>query len=109
MVTPCVGLDEAGRAVDADGKERVELDISAWLPMRNTVAEAVTRGVLAGDPNELAHIYWAGLHGLVSLHLAGKLRIGRSLDSLIGPVIDHLIAGARVSRPTRPSPRRKSR
>jgi hypothetical protein len=96
-------------AVDREGKERTALDISAWMPMRNTVAEAVTGKVLAGDPDELAHIYWAGLHGLVSLHLAGKLRIGRSLDSLIGPVIDHLIAGARVPRPPRPSPRRRSR
>lgn len=77
------------------------VELGAWLVMRNTVAEAVTRGQLAGDPDELAHICWAALHGLVSLHLAGKLRLGRDLDSLITPVVDHVIAGARHPRPSR--------
>ncbi|MEO8701692.1 MAG: TetR/AcrR family transcriptional regulator [Kofleriaceae bacterium] len=74
--------------------EHVALQLRGWKPMRDTFAEAIERGELAGDPDEVAHICWASLHGLVTLHLAGKLRLGRALDSLVDPVIDHLIAGA---------------
>jgi AcrR family transcriptional regulator len=35
-----------------------------------------------GDALTLAHLSWAEVHGLVSLHLAGKLTVGRSLEAL---------------------------
>lgn len=44
--------------------------------------DAVRAGLLAGDPLSLAHVLWSGTHGLVSLHLAGKLTLGRSIDEL---------------------------
>jgi len=53
----------------------------AFGALHRTVAEAVAAGALAGDPLTLAHLLWASTHGLVSLHLAGKLA-GRTIAEL---------------------------
>lgn len=37
------------------------------------VTEMVEAGLLEGDPAVLAHVYWASLHGLIVLQMAGKL------------------------------------
>ncbi len=79
-----------------------------WLPLRTTVDEAITAGAIAGDPDELAHVCWAALHGLVTLHLAGKLRLGRELEHLIVPMIDRL-CGVRSSARKPTPPRKRSR
>jgi AcrR family transcriptional regulator len=50
--------------------------------LHRAVAQAIEDGVLGGDPLSVAHLLWANTHGLVSLHLAGKLAMGRSLDEL---------------------------
>jgi AcrR family transcriptional regulator len=55
--------------------------------LHRTVEEAVDAGRLDGDALTLAHLLWANTHGLVSLHLAGKLTMGRSLETLAA--IDH--------------------
>ena len=34
----------------------------------------VAGGFLAGDPEMLGQIFWATVHGLIVLHLAGKLK-----------------------------------
>ena len=47
---------------------------------------------------------WAGLHGLVSLHLAGKLSLGKSAKSLLEPLLDTLFDG---NRPASRTQRRK--
>jgi AcrR family transcriptional regulator len=54
----------------------------AWQSLRGEVAAAIGAGVLGGDPDTVAHLLWAGLHGIVSLELAGKLRMGRTFDDL---------------------------
>jgi AcrR family transcriptional regulator len=43
---------------------------------------AVEEGLMQGDPLTIAHILWANTHGLVSLHLSGKLLMGRGLQEL---------------------------
>jgi AcrR family transcriptional regulator len=43
---------------------------------------------LEGDPLHRAHVLWAQVHGLVSLHLAGKLVMGCSLEELMPAVFD---------------------
>src|SRR5688572_30473968 len=53
----------------------------AFGALHRTVAEAVTAGDLEGDALTLAHLLWASTHGLVSLHLAGKLA-GRTIAQL---------------------------
>jgi AcrR family transcriptional regulator len=63
----------------------------SWTVMRNVVVEAVESGALDGDADTLAHLFWSGTHGLVSLHLAGKLQLGRSLEDLLEPFLDREI------------------
>lgn len=62
----------------------------------SAVVEAVKTGDLEGDPLTIAHLLWAGAHGLVSLHLAGKLASGRTLAQLAA--VEHEIEPFRTSR-----------
>lgn len=74
--------------------ERALEEPRAWFPLRNAVNEAIRAGRLRGDPDTVAHLFWAALHGLVSLHLAGKLRLGRHLEELAVPMVDTLFRGS---------------
>jgi AcrR family transcriptional regulator len=65
----------------------------AWAPLHETMQTAVAAGLLQGEPAPLAHLFWAGLHGLVSLHLAGKLSHGLGLADLHEPMKQLLFAG----------------
>ncbi len=56
--------------------------------LRRTVEQAVADGTLSGDPLTVAHLLWANTHGLVSLHLAGKLGMGRSLETLAAVTLE---------------------
>jgi AcrR family transcriptional regulator len=87
------------REPSAMARATAALDLRGWLPMRDALADAIAGGELAGDPDEIAHVCWAAIHGLVSLHLAHKLRLGRDLASLVEPMIELILAGARP--PTR--------
>jgi len=77
----------------ADHPELFDEGHRAWLPMRNAVAEAIDAGVLEGDADTIAHVFWAGVHGLVSLELAGKLNLGRDLASLVAPMQETMFIG----------------
>ena len=50
--------------------------------------QAVEEGFMTGDPLTISHILWANTHGLVSLHLTGKLLMGRSLEELSQIVLE---------------------
>jgi hypothetical protein len=78
-------------------------EIRSWQAILQAVGYAIQAGVLAGDPDSVAHQMWAGLHGLVSLQLAGKLSLGKLAKSLLEPLLDTLIDGNRPE----PAPRRK--
>ena len=54
----------------------------AFQFLLEATTEAVESGRLDGDPTTTAHLLWAQIHGLVSLHLAGKLIMGRSFGDL---------------------------
>jgi len=75
-------------------------EIRSWQALHEAVELAVQAGVLAGDPDMIAHQLWAGLHGLVSLHLAGKLSLGKTAKSVLEPLLDTLLDGNRP-KPTR--------
>jgi AcrR family transcriptional regulator len=60
----------------------------AFSYLHAAVIEAVAAGHFRGDPLTIAHILWAGTHGLVSLHLAGKLGMGRTLDDLAAVALE---------------------
>ena len=77
----------AGSGATSDAEER------AWQPLRETIGLAIDAGLLQGDPDVVAHLFWAGLHGLLSLHLAGKLRHGISFEDLEPPMRMMLVAG----------------
>jgi AcrR family transcriptional regulator len=86
---------ELGQAPVTNHAELLVEGERAWRVIRDSVARAVEAGVLDGDPDTLAHVFWASVHGLVSLSLAGKLELGRSLDDLVEPVMSMLIRGTR--------------
>ena len=86
---------------ERDAHAITKLDRRCWGPMHRACAAAVESGDVVGKPDELAHLCWGAIHGLVTLHLAGKLRFGRDLDSLIQPMMDLLLTGAAPKRKTR--------
>jgi AcrR family transcriptional regulator len=75
--------------------------------LHRTVAEAVAAGALIGDSLTLAHLLWASTHGLVSLHLAGKLTMGRTLAALAA--IDHELPALRAPAKARGPGKRSKR
>ena len=81
-------------------------ELRCWQVFRETIQAAITQKQLRGDPDTLAHLFWGGLHGLVSLHLARKLERGRSLDDLVGPMIERILA--RYSNTVKTKTKRKS-
>ena len=53
--------------------ELAEAEARARAAMTDHVHLMVERGYYNGDPDLIGHVVWASLHGLVVLHLAGKL------------------------------------
>jgi len=58
----------------------------AFSYLLTAVTAAVDAGLFEGEPLTRAHYLWAQLHGLVSLHLAGKLIMGCSFEELVSTV-----------------------
>jgi len=54
------------------------------------VAGVIDAGFMGGEPLHQAHFLWAKVHGLISLHLAGKLEMGCSLGDLLPEVLENL-------------------
>ncbi len=65
-----------------------EADLRSWTFMHRAVEQAVAAGTLVGDPDVLAHLLWAGVHGLVALHFSGMLMMGRKLEDLIEAMLE---------------------
>ncbi len=64
-----------------------ERDRESWYPLLDATRAAVEAGAIRGDPEVLAHLFWAGLHGIVALHQANRLQLGKSLDELVEPAL----------------------
>lgn len=64
-----------------------------WTPLREAIGSAVGADLLRGDAEVLAHLFWAALHGIVSLELADKLSHGLDLDDLEAPMKRLLFEG----------------
>ncbi|MCZ6644050.1 MAG: TetR/AcrR family transcriptional regulator [Gammaproteobacteria bacterium] len=47
---------------------------------------------LPGDPNELAHLFWIGAHGLAALAVSHQLDMGKHYDELVEPLIQTLLS-----------------
>jgi AcrR family transcriptional regulator len=76
-----------------DGKEEYpdlrRAAARAQAQMTEHVYALVEEGVLSGDPELIGHVFWAALHGAVTLHLAGKLSPQYKLTQQYG--IDRII------------------
>jgi AcrR family transcriptional regulator len=69
--------------------------LSARRSLFDHAVEAAQRcideGRLSGNARELAHAVWVSLHGLLTLHAAGQLLHGMSLDELVEPLIRRIL------------------
>ena len=63
-------------------------------PVNQMVLKGVQEGVFGGDPGAVMHIFWSGLHGLVTLHQLGQLQYGRSIEELVPLLIDTIKKGS---------------
>lgn len=84
---------EIGQAPALDDSELAAEGERAWRVIRDGVAAATRAGVLSGDPDTVAHVFWAGVHGVASLALAGKLALGVPIEQLVGPMLETLLRG----------------
>ena len=66
------------------------------------VEDLVAEGELQGDPEILGHIFWATVHGLVSLKLVNRLGENVDFDDLYRTAMRLLAQGAREKRATQP-------
>jgi AcrR family transcriptional regulator len=60
-------------------------------PIRHVVNTAVAAGTLLGDPVNICYLLWAGLHGLIALHLASLLGDKREIEELAAVMIRSLV------------------
>lgn len=58
-----------------------------------------------GDPQLLGHVFWATMHGLIVLHLAGKLPAKPDFRAIQREAMRLLVAGARSGAAVSPPPR----
>ncbi len=76
----------------------------ARATMTSHVRDLVAEGILSGDPELIGHVFWAVLHGAVTLHLAGKLSsqykqsAQYGIDQILSEAIRVLGEGYRAKR-----------
>ncbi len=75
-------------------------------PIRNIVKAAVKSGTMHGDPVNIAYMLWAGLHGLISLHLSQMLGEERNIKELAEVTIRSLGRAVASKPSTSPAARR---
>lgn len=93
--------------VQDDAEKSAELrqeEARSKRTMTAYVGEMVEAGLLEGDPQLIAHAYWASLHGLIVLSMAGKLNTSPPFDQLRHAMMRMITRGARpaVAAPARP-------
>jgi AcrR family transcriptional regulator len=81
--------------------ELVRASTRARRTMSGFVERMVEEGVLAGDPAVLGQLFWAASHGLIVLHLAGKLSGKPGFRVLHRQMMQLLVRGARASTDAR--------
>jgi AcrR family transcriptional regulator len=68
----------------------------ARVSMSGYVHELVAAGVLAGDPVELGYVFWAAIHGLIVLDLAGRIPADPGFETLRRRTLGALMRGLRA-------------
>jgi AcrR family transcriptional regulator len=64
--------------------------------MTGYVHELVEAGVLAGDPVQLGFVFWATIHGLIVLDLAGRIPADPGFEALRRTALGALMRGLRA-------------
>lgn len=59
-------------------------------PLRQLINTLVASGQVHGDPLNISYLYWAGLHGLISLHLSNFPGQERDIEELASVMIHSL-------------------
>ena len=60
--------------------------------------DAIDAGLVEGDAQTLGQLFWAGMHGVIMLEIAGKLSLGRSFDRLSKEMVRTLFRGMEPER-----------
>jgi len=74
---------ELGQDEVEEREEVAEQGARAFSYLLRAVEDAASAGMVDGDPLTVAHTLWGQVHGLLTLHLAGKLNLGRTLEQLL--------------------------
>ena len=77
--------------------ELVRASTRARRTMSASLERLVRAGVFHGDPELLGLAFWSGMHGLVMLHLAGKLPAERDFETVRAELMRLLVTGARAA------------
>jgi AcrR family transcriptional regulator len=77
--------------------ELVRASTRARRTMSASLEALVAAGVFHGDPELLGLAFWSAMHGLVMLHLAGKLPAERAFENIRGELMRLLVIGARAA------------
>ncbi len=65
------------------------------MTMTDHVRDVLQQGLLVGDPVVIGHLFWAGLHGLIVLQLAGQLAPEPGFEVLRAEMTRALVFGLR--------------
>jgi len=79
--------------------ELVRATARARRLMSGALERLVEAGIFAGDPQLLGYVFWATMHGLIVLHLAGKLPGKPSVRTIQREAMRLLSVGARAAAP----------
>jgi len=63
--------------------------------MYEPLVTLIDEGILQGEPAVLANVFWAGIHGVIVLHLAGKLGEGVTIDQVFDSMLTTMSLGAK--------------
>ena len=85
--------------------ELVRASERARRVMKAALERLVQAGIFEGDPELLGYVFWATLHGLVVLHLAGKLPAKPDFSTIRQAAMRLLVRGARPETAARPHAR----
>ena len=87
---------------EADHPDLVRATARARATLTDFVGALVRDGLIDGDPTEVSLIFWAAIHGLIVLRLAGKLPAEISFEHLRATLVSTLVWG--LAAKTRPRP-----
>jgi AcrR family transcriptional regulator len=70
--------------------------VRSGAPMRQVVVALVAAGKMYGEPVKICYLLWAGLHGLISLHLAHLLGNKQEIEELAAVMVSSMISAISI-------------